>query len=115
MQINENTYDELVKDCTFYSRFRFAFTEKLWCAKCRDRAFASPDNGPNIIYLSSMHIGIIIVTTDENGHPIINDTNLQEIWRYLYGPSKISKYSLYVNCCCREAQKCKRRLDKLVF
>lgn len=85
----ENTYDELAKIVDLLKDLAFPLLKNYGAPNVEIASFVSPDNGLNIIYLSSMHSGIIIVTTDENGHPIVSDTNSQEIWRYLYGPSKI--------------------------
>ena len=69
LQINENTYDELAKIIDLLKDLAFPLLQDYGAPNVEIGSFASPDNGPNIIYLSSMHIGIIIVTTDENGHP----------------------------------------------
>lgn len=89
MQINENTYDELAKIVDLLKDLALPLLKNYGAPNVEIASFVSPDNGLNTVYLSGMHSGIIIVTTDENGHPIVSDTNSQEIWRYLYGPSKI--------------------------
>jgi hypothetical protein len=89
MQINENTYDELAKIVDLLKDLALPLLKNYGAPDVEIASFVSPDNGLNTVYLSSMHNGIIIVTTDEDDHPIVSDTNSQEIWRYLYGPSKI--------------------------
>lgn len=89
MQIKENTYDELAKIVDLLKDLALPLLGNYRAPNVEIASFVSPDNGLNVVYLSSMHSGIIIVTTDENGHQIVSDTNSQEIWRYLYRPSKI--------------------------
>lgn len=89
MQINENTYDGLAKIVDLLKDLALPLLKNYGSPNVEIASFVSPDNGLNIVYLSSMHSGIIIVTADENGHPIVSDTNSQEIWRYLNEPSKI--------------------------
>lgn len=90
MQIKENTYDELAKIIDLLKDLAFPLLRKYGAPNVVIGSFVSPDTGlENVIYLSSSHSEIIIVTTDENGQPIVSDTNSQEIWRYLNEPSKI--------------------------
>ena len=90
MQIKENTYDELAKIVDLLKDLAFPLLENYGAPNVEIGMFVSSDTGlGNVIYLSSMQRGIIIVTIDENGHTTVNNANSQEIWRYLYGPSKI--------------------------
>jgi hypothetical protein len=74
MQIEENTYDELAKIIDLLKDLALPLLKNYGAPNVEIASFVSPDNGLNTVYLSSMHSGIIIVTTDENGHPIIRDT-----------------------------------------
>jgi hypothetical protein len=89
MQIKENTYDELAKIVDLLKDLALPLLKNYGAPNVEIASFVSPDNGLNTVYLSSMHSEIIIVTMDENGHTIVSDTKSQEIWRYLYQPSKI--------------------------
>jgi hypothetical protein len=89
MRVNENTYDELAKIVDLFKDLALPLLKNYGAPNVEIASFVSPDNGLNIVYLSSMHSGIIIVSMDENGHPIVSDTNSPEIWRYLNEPSKI--------------------------
>jgi hypothetical protein len=89
MQIKENTYDELAKIVDLLKDLALPLLKNYGAPNVTIGSFMSPDADLNVIYLSSMHSDIIIVTMGKNSHTIVNDTNSQEIWRYLYEPSKI--------------------------
>jgi hypothetical protein len=88
MQINENTYDELAKIVDLLKDLALPLLGNYRAPNVEIGSFMSPDTGlMNVIYLSRMQSGIIIV--EENGDTIVSNTNSQEIWRYLYEPFKI--------------------------
>lgn len=90
MQIKENTYDELAKIVDLLKDLAFPLLGSYRAPNVEIGSFVSPDTGlGNVIYLSTIQSGIIIVIMNENGHTIVRHTSSQEIWRYLYGPSKI--------------------------
>jgi hypothetical protein len=90
MQIKENKYNELAKIVDLLKDLAFLLLKNYGAPNVEIGSFVSPDTGlGNVIYLSSMKGGIIIVTMDKNSHTKVNDTNSKEIWRYLHGPSKI--------------------------
>jgi hypothetical protein len=90
MQIKENTYDELARIVDLLKDLAFPLLKNYGSPNVEIASFVSSDTGlENVICLSSMHSGIIIVFADENGQPIVSDTNSQEIWRYLNEPSEI--------------------------
>lgn len=90
MQIKENTYDELAKIVDLLKGLALPLLKNYCAPNVEIGSFVSPDTDHEYaIYLSTMHSGIIIVTMDENGHTIVRNTNSQEIWRYIYEPSKI--------------------------
>jgi hypothetical protein len=88
MEIKENTYDDLAKIIDLLKDLALPLLGNYRAPNVEIGSFMSPDTGlMNVIYLSRMQSGIIIV--EENGHTIASNMNSQEIWRYLYEPSKI--------------------------
>jgi hypothetical protein len=88
MQIKKNSYDELAKIVDLLKDLALPLLGNYRAPNVEIGSFMSPDTGlMNVIYLSRMQGGIIIV--EENGHTIVSNMNSQEIWRYLYEPFKI--------------------------
>jgi hypothetical protein len=88
MQIKENTYDDLANIIDLLKDLALPLLGNYRAPNVEIGSFMSPDTGlMNVIYLSRMQSGIIIV--EENGHTIVSNINSQEIWRYLYEPFKI--------------------------
>ncbi|MGH9978624.1 MAG: hypothetical protein ACRD8Z_22755 [Nitrososphaeraceae archaeon] len=88
MQIKENTYDDLANIIDLFKELALPLLGNYRAPNVEIGSFMSPDTGlMNVIYLSRMQNGIIIV--EENGHIIVSNMNSQEIWRYLYEPFKI--------------------------